>query len=166
MLPTFPESEIRVIWDADLQRFRDADTGRFISKEEGVAGLTWQYTESGVRFRDSAGRFTPNPAKLVYGTDEFAYTNVTRKWVPVGDEAYNYPAEAGSYYVSLAIYRGRDGSLKSVFVPHVAGQEIDLDAERRRLAGAIAVEEKVAMGEMGSDRIIDEIVMVFHFQAE
>lgn len=160
-----PTDERYIIWDANTQRFRDLNTGRYVSNLEGVLSLRAEVWGDGIRFRDAAGHFAPDPAKLIYGGNVFKYGDIVRTWTSRGNEVYIEAPDPNAYYTSVVLYMDDNGNMRYVTTYHKIGMVLDPEDERRRIAASIAAQEGYDMGEKGSDSIIEMVLRILHFEA-
>ncbi len=164
-LPT-ETGTLSVQWNANSQRFVNTETGRFVSNLQAIQFLNAREINGTIRFTDSTGRFVPDPASLVYGTRTFNYGEITRTWSPVSFDAYERPAPQSGYYVTIALYRDDFGNLKTATVYNRIGEVLDEDAEKRRIAGAIAKAEGIPLGGEGTDTVVKRAIRLLHWVAQ
>lgn len=163
---TFPAYEGEgdtVFWDGS--RFRN-QFGQFVSTLDGINTLVASTAEGNVVWYDQRGNEVPDPAELLYKTMTFDYGTVVRTWIPVTSEAYDNKSDPGSYYVTLALYRDDDGNLRTVTVYNKVGERIKFEDEQRKIAGAIAEAEGIAVGAEGSDTVLERSVRLIHYMAK
>lgn len=154
-----------IVWSAAANNFIQKGHSGFVDRLTGIESLTPVETDTGLRYRDQAGHFTPDPLDLIPSTFRTEYFNRIADSEKTSADVYSEAPPDGSGYTTLYILTKDDGSKVPLFIRSAIGDSIDAEIEASQAVVQVGRILGIAKGspEGGSEKLLSMLSDPFHF---